>query len=127
MFWRHRLAGQYCLPVITEISNLQIPNPIVTMTQAPLKLQGYSLKNIQFGNEVSSNIESLILDASVVVCGAGQTSVEAAISGTPFIATILAKNQLRNANALKELGYLVFDKFDPKTNCPSLYKYYEKQ
>jgi len=107
-------TGQYCLPVITEISNLHIPNSIVAMTQTPLKLRGYSFKNIQFRNEVSRNIESLILDAGVVVCGAGQTSVEAAIAGTPFIATILAKNQLKNANALKELGCLVFDKFDPK-------------
>ena len=84
------------------------------MTQTPLKLQGCSFKNIQFRNEVSRDIESLIIDASVVVCGAGQTSVEAAISGTPFIATILADNQLKNAHALKELGCLVFDKFDPK-------------
>lgn len=107
-------TGQYCLPVIKEISNLHIPNPIVAMTQTPLRLQGSSLKNIQFRNEVRRDIESLIFDASVVVCGAGQTSVEAAISGTPFVATILAENQLKNAYALRELGCFVLDKFDPK-------------
>lgn len=113
-------TGQYCLPVLKEISNLNIPNPIVVMTQAPLKIPPHSLKNIDFINKVSCDIENLIIDASLVVCGAGQTSVEAAISGTPFVATILAANQLKNAYILRELGCSVLNKFNPKKialNC----------
>lgn len=104
--------GQFSLPVVKEISKLRIPNPIVVMTQYPLKLLGSTPKELGFENKINCDIESQIRGASVVICGAGQTSVEAAIAGIPFVATILADNQKRNAFALKALGCKVIDTFD---------------
>lgn len=50
------------------------------------------------------NLLALLLAADVVVCSAGQTSLEAAMTGTPSVTVTTADNQAPNAGLLAQLG-----------------------
>lgn len=55
--------------------------------------------------EVRANpLLDVLLDADIVVCGAGQTMLEAAAAGTPCIALPLADNQREQAARMSESG-----------------------
>ena len=55
-----------------------------------------------------------LIDASVLICGAGQTALEAMTAGIPFIASVVSPNQLQNATILKHIGYNSLLEFSPE-------------
>jgi spore coat polysaccharide biosynthesis predicted glycosyltransferase SpsG len=54
--------------------------------------------------EAPPNMLDPLLDSDLVICAGGQTSLEAATTGTPSITFTLIDNQVGNATLLEELG-----------------------
>ncbi|MFT5519446.1 MAG: UDP-2,4-diacetamido-2,4,6-trideoxy-beta-L-altropyranose hydrolase [Enterobacterales bacterium] len=109
--------GQFSVPVIESLRKLKIENPINLILSDLNKIKPEKLKYIRdnYIVNISSEVEmsDILADTFIFLCAAGQTSLEALISNTAFVAFLMADNQIPNAKALKDLNFPVVNQFDP--------------
>ena len=106
--------GQYSLPVVRELIKKKLDLMVCVLTTTPIESKCDFPGNTQIKLLNNVNLITLLPDAELLVCGAGQSSLEAAALGIPFVASVIAENQTMNGLALAELGYTVFEKYDPE-------------
>jgi UDP-2,4-diacetamido-2,4,6-trideoxy-beta-L-altropyranose hydrolase len=111
------LGGSDCRDVVdavmTSLEGIQVPMDVrVTLgdrkqTAAHPKLHPESGQGaIQIVRE-TANIADLMTWADMAIAGAGTTSWELAFMGVPFVAVILAENQVQVANSLDRLNVAI--------------------
>lgn len=106
--------GQYSLPVVRELMKKKLDLTVCVLTTTPIVSTCDFHENAQIKLLNNVNLIKLLPSAALLVCGAGQTSLEAAALGIPFVASVIAENQTMNGLALAELGYTVFEEYNPE-------------
>ena len=105
--------GQFCLPVAEALINLGINCPIKIMSQTPIQRAQQNNSRMKFKEIVGAKLAAELTRYSILICGAGQTSLEAWHANIKFLPTVLASNQHPNAAGLDKLGVEVFYDFNP--------------
>lgn len=110
--------GQFSCAVAKALRKKGVDNPILLVFTSGDNLDvntlDYVTTEFDVSFEIAVDMPKIIADCSLLLCGAGQTSLEALVAKVPFVATIMAANQEANAKALIELGISVVSKFDPE-------------
>lgn len=105
--------GQFCLPVAEALIKLGINCPIKIMSQTPILRAQQNKSGMIFKEIVGAKLAAELTRHSILICGAGQTSLEAWYANINFLPTVLASNQHPNAAALDKLGVEVLYDFNP--------------
>lgn len=87
---------------LAELAMNALPDASIELVRGP-----YAAFSAPAGVEVLDAPESLLqalLRSDIVLCAAGQTTLEAAAVGTPALAIVLAENQVQNAALLARSG-----------------------
>ena len=105
--------GQYSIPVVQALIQTDITCSIKVVSHTDIEFDFSNFKNCTVDKIIGKELSSVLTKQTTLICGAGQTSLEALCANINFIPTVISSNQSKNALALKSMGIDVLDHFSP--------------